>query len=215
MACSSGCVPPPGAILRQLPRFHKCAGVSVHFGAASQISADGQTAAVASAAFANQLWKYVYMYKRDPATDRFRIVSSISGGEAYTDPWPLASDLGVNVDNALSLSQSGRFVLRVEGPMLVVYEATGSGAEWSWLRRCQIPAPQGYLFRASVCPAANALQLCCACSSRCACTDNMSLLPAKTDSAAWHMLIHCRLWCAQHCGDDTIACKVCSWGLRG
>jgi hypothetical protein len=39
------------------------AGVSVHFGASSAISNDGQIIAVGTAAFANQLNKFTYMYK--------------------------------------------------------------------------------------------------------------------------------------------------------
>jgi hypothetical protein len=40
-----------------------CAGVSVHFGASSAISTDGQIISVGTAAFANQLNKFTYLYK--------------------------------------------------------------------------------------------------------------------------------------------------------
>jgi hypothetical protein len=39
------------------------AGVSVHFGASSAISTDGQIIAVGTAAFANQLNKFTYLYR--------------------------------------------------------------------------------------------------------------------------------------------------------
>lgn len=124
-------------------------GVSVHFGATSQISSDGKVIAVATAAFVNQLNKYTYMYHMDTAIDRFRIISAINNGEVYADPWPTASAMGINVDNAISMSQSGKYVLRVEDNRLVVYEASGLGMSMTWARRCQIFPPLGYLFRTS------------------------------------------------------------------
>ncbi|WIA36854.1 hypothetical protein OEZ86_008105 [Tetradesmus obliquus] len=135
--------------IQDLETLNQPAGVSVHFGASSAISTDGQIIAVGSAAFANQLNKFTYLYRRDSAIDRFRIIAAINNGETYADPWPTASAIGVNIDNALAMSQSGRYILRVEDNRLVVYEGAGSGMSMSWARRCQIAAPQGYLFRTS------------------------------------------------------------------
>jgi hypothetical protein len=87
--------------------------------------------------------------RRDPAIDRFRIIAAINNGETYADPWPTASSIGINIDNALAMSQSGKYILRVEDNRLVVYEGSGSSMSMTWARRCQIAAPQGYLFRTS------------------------------------------------------------------
>ncbi|KAF8065468.1 hypothetical protein HT031_003069 [Scenedesmus sp. PABB004] len=130
-------------------RRRAAAGISVHFGASSAVTSDAQTIAVSTASYANQLAKYTYLYKRDPATDRFRIVSSIANGEAWSDPWPAATAQGVNVDNGLAITQSGKFLMRVEAGRLVVYEAQGAGMTTTWLRRCQIAAPPGYNYRMS------------------------------------------------------------------
>jgi hypothetical protein len=88
-------------------------------------------------------------YRRDHAIDRFRIIAAINNGETYADPWPTASSIGANIDNALAMSQSGAYILRVEDNRLVVYEGSGTGMSMTWARRCQIAAPQGYLFRTS------------------------------------------------------------------
>jgi hypothetical protein len=90
-----------------------------------------------------------YMYRKDEFTGRFRIVSAISGGEHFPDPWPMLSGVGITDDNAVAMSQTGRFVLRVEMARLVVYEWSGSGMAMTWKRRCQITAPDGYTFRTS------------------------------------------------------------------
>jgi hypothetical protein len=87
--------------------------------------------------------------RRDPAIDRFRIIAAINNGETYADPWPTASSIGINIDNALAMSQSGKYILRVEDNRLVVYEGSGISMSMTWARRCQIAAPQGYLFRTS------------------------------------------------------------------
>jgi hypothetical protein len=57
--------------------------------------------------------------------------------------------VGLTDDNAIAISQSGRFVLRVENAMLVVYEWSGSGMSMTWQRRCQLAAADGYTFRTS------------------------------------------------------------------
>jgi hypothetical protein len=57
--------------------------------------------------------------------------------------------VGLSDDNAIAITQTGRFVLRVENAMLVVYEWSGSGMSMTWQRRCQLAAPDGYIFRTS------------------------------------------------------------------
>jgi len=124
-------------------------GSSPQFGSSSQISSNGMTVVVATAQNVNTLYKVAYVYRRDAATGAFRVVTSINGGEYYTDTWPVLSRVGVVDDNALAVSQSGRFVLRVENAMLVLYEWSGSGFTMIWKRRCQITAPRGFTFRTS------------------------------------------------------------------
>lgn len=125
------------------------AGVSVQYGASNQISSDGITIVVGTAALADQMMKYTYVYRLDDATNRFAIVSAIKHGEQWPDPWTLASTMGVSTDNGLALSQSGSYLLRVEGNMLVVYQASGKGLSWNFVRRCAIASPVGYLWRSS------------------------------------------------------------------
>lgn len=129
----------------------RCAGVSVQFGASSQISSDGNTIAIGTAALGNQLSKYTYLYRLDDATNEFRIVSALSNGEQWVDPWTLGATMGTSTDNGLALSQSGKYLLRVESNMLVVYQGDGKGLFWNWERRCQIPPPNGFTWRASKC----------------------------------------------------------------
>jgi hypothetical protein len=124
-------------------------GSSIQFGASGIISSDGQTVVVTTAANTNSMYKMAYMYRKDEFTGRFRIVSAISGGEHFPDPWPMLSGVGITDDNAVAMSQTGRFVLRVEMARLVVYEWSGSGMAMTWKRRCQITAPDGYTFRTS------------------------------------------------------------------
>lgn len=135
--------------LQDLANLNMPAGSSVQFGASSLISADGSTVAVGTAAATNTVFKMVYMYRRDTFTGRFRIVSSIADGEYFADPWGALTGVGITDDNALSMTQSGRFVLRVENSMLVIYEWSGSGMTMTWKRRCQLSAPDGYTFRTS------------------------------------------------------------------
>lgn len=104
---------------------------------------------VTTAANTNPMYKMAYMYRKDEFTGRFRIVSAISGGEYFPDPWPMLSGVGITDDNAVAMSQTGRFVLRVEMARLVVYEWSGGGMTMTWKRRCQITAPDGYTFRTS------------------------------------------------------------------
>ena len=78
-----------------------------------------------------------------------RIISSISSGEYLPDPSPICTGIGLSESNALALSQSGQFVVKVEAAMLVVYEWSGKGMTVTWKRRCQLQAPDGYTFRTS------------------------------------------------------------------
>jgi hypothetical protein len=87
--------------------------------------------------------------RRDAYTGQFRIVSAISHGKFYGVNWSAGRGVGLTDDNAIAISQSGRFVLRVENAMLVVYEWSGSGMSMTWQRRCQLEAADGYTFRTS------------------------------------------------------------------
>jgi hypothetical protein len=87
--------------------------------------------------------------RRDAYTGQFRIVSAISHGEFYGDNWLAGRGVGLTDDNAIAITQTGRFVLSVENAMLVVYEWSGSGMSMTWQRRCQLGAPDGYTFRTS------------------------------------------------------------------
>mgnify|MGYP001806933533 CR=1 FL=1 len=78
-----------------------------------------------------------------------RIISSISSGEYLPDPSPICTNIGLSEANAVAMSQSGQFVLKVESAMLVVYEWSGKGMTVTWKRRCQLQAPDGYTFRTS------------------------------------------------------------------
>eukprot|EP00775_Hariotina_reticulata_P006616 gene6616-6844_t len=133
--------------LQDLAKLNMPAGSSPQFGSSSQISSNGMTVVVATAQKINTLYKVANVYRRDTATGLFRIVTSINGGEYYTDSWSVLSGVGVGDDNALAVSQSGRFVLRVENAMLVLYEWSGSGFAMIWKRRCQVAAPGGFTFR--------------------------------------------------------------------
>jgi hypothetical protein len=57
--------------------------------------------------------------------------------------------VGLSESNALAISQSGQFVLKVENAMLVIYEWSGHGMTVTWRRRCQLAAADGYTFRTS------------------------------------------------------------------
>lgn len=78
-------------------------------------------------------------------------MSAVSHGAFYGDNWSAGRGVGLTDDNALAITQSGRFMLRVENAMLVVYEWSGSGMSMTWQRRCQLAAPEGYTFRTSEC----------------------------------------------------------------
>lgn len=121
----------------------------MQYGATSEISSDGLTITVGTAALGDQMLKYTYVYRLDDATDRFAIVSAIKHGEQWPDPWTLASMMGVSTDNGLALSQSGSYLLRVESNMLVVYQASGKGLSWNFVRRCSTAPPLGYMWRSS------------------------------------------------------------------
>lgn len=93
---------------------------------------------------------YMHMCcRRDNFTGQFRIVSAINHGEFYGEPWTVGRGVGLTDDNAVATTQTGRFVLCVEDARLVVYEWGGSGMSMLWQRRCQLAAPEGYVFRTS------------------------------------------------------------------
>ncbi|WIA15039.1 hypothetical protein OEZ85_001740 [Tetradesmus obliquus] len=133
--------------LQDLALLNMPAGVSVQYGAASAMSSNGMTIAVSTAASTDSYFKLTYMYRRDTYTGQFRIVSAVSHGAFYGDNWSAGRGVGLTDDNALAITQSGRFMLRVENAMLVVYEWSGSGMSMTWQRRCQLAAPEGYTFR--------------------------------------------------------------------
>lgn len=91
--------------------------------------------------------------------DFCRIISSISSGEYMPDPAPICTNVGLSDSNAIAMSQSGQFVVKVENAMLVIYEWSGGGMTVTWKRRCQLQAPDGYTFRTSECSQLAALQL--------------------------------------------------------
>ena len=65
------------------------------------------------------------------------------------DPAAICSGVGLAEGNQIAMSQSGRFVLKVEEALLVIYERSGHGMSVTWKRRCQLQAPDGYTFRTS------------------------------------------------------------------
>jgi hypothetical protein len=65
------------------------------------------------------------------------------------DPAPIYTGVGLSEANAIAMSQSGQFVVKVENAMLIIYEWSGHGMTVTWKRRCQLQAPDGYTFRTS------------------------------------------------------------------
>lgn len=99
--------------LQDLANLNMPAGASCQFGQTSVISNDGEIVAVGTASNTNAYFNLAYMYRKDPVTGRFRIVSTISSGEHQPDPAPMCTDVGLAESNPIAISQCGRFVLKV------------------------------------------------------------------------------------------------------